>query len=245
MSLSKSWEATERAGLGEPIGGEYAERLLRVPFDPDDRKAGEFDLFYFKQEPQGPSRGLKTVLFCVGGPGQIVRPLDFNFLRFLGEQNTAYRVVHFHLRGSGFSQFPPSNDFDRFLRTRYAVNDIEEIRKDVLGDEPWDGIVGYSYGTVLAQQYASWSDKEKKKDREKKERVRKLILIGPLSMHKFKAVTSSAQATQVFDEYTNAEAEIRQQVLTKILTNEKYEEFKKLNDKIRNDDDNTIRDLEI
>lgn len=242
MSLSsKSWEATERAGLGEPIGGEYVERLLRVPFDPDDTEAGEFDLFYFKQEPQGPGRGRKTLLFCAGGPGQIVRPLDDNFVKFLRDQNTAYRVVHFHLRGSGFSQFPPSNDFDRFLRTRYAVNDIEEIRKDVLGDEPWDGIVGYSYGTVLAQQYASWSDKQKKK------RVRKLILIGPLSMHKFKSVTSPAQATHVFDEYTNAEAEIRQQVLTKILTNKKHEEFKTLNENGNDDDkrDLKIRDLKI
>jgi pimeloyl-ACP methyl ester carboxylesterase len=228
MSSSKSWEATERAGLGEPIGGEYVERLLRVPFDPDDTKAGEFDLFYFKQEPQGPGRGLKTVLFCAGGPGQIVRPLDDNFLRFLRDQNTAYRVVHLHLRGSGFSQFPPSSDFDRFLRTRYAVNDIEQIRKDVLGDEPWDGIVGYSYGTVLAQQYASWSDKEKKKDKEKKERVRKLILIGPLSMHKFTSAPTPALAASVFDEYTSAEREIIKHVLKKIIEPGRHKQFEKL-----------------
>jgi len=230
MSSSKSWEATERAGLGEPIADEFEERLLRVQLDPGTESAGKFDLFYFIHEPKGLSRGLKTVLFCAGGPGQIVRPFDENFLRFLRRENTAYRIVHFHLRGSGFSQFPPSNDFDRFLRTSYAVNDIEEIRKDVLKDEPWDGIVGYSYGTVLAQQYAARYKKEKK--------VRKLILIGPLSMHKFKSVTSPAQAAQVFDQYTNAEREIRQQVLMKILTTEENEEFKKLNS-----DDKT--DLEI
>jgi len=220
MSSSKSWEATERAGLGESIGGEYLERLLRVPFDPDDESAGEFDLFYFKHEPQGSRRGLKTVLFCAGGPGQIVRPSDDNYLRFLRDQNTAYRVVHFHLRGSGFSQFPPSNDFDRFLRTSYAVNDIEEIRKDVLKDEPWDGIVGYSYGTVLAQQYTSRYEKEK--------RVRKLILIGPLSMHKFTSATTPALAATVFDEYTSAEREIIKQVLGKIIEPLRHEQFQKL-----------------
>jgi len=220
MSSSKSWEATERAGLGEPIGGEYLERLLRVPFDPDDESAGEFDLFYFKHEPQGSRRGLKTVLFCAGGPGQIVRPIDDNYLRFLRDQNTAYRVVHFHLRGSGFSQFPPSNDFDRFLRTSYAVNDIEEIRKDVLKDEPWDGIVGYSYGAVLAQQYTSTYEKEK--------RVRKLILIGPPSMDKFTSATTPEIAAAVFDKYTSAEREIMKHVLKKIIEPGRHEEFQKL-----------------
>jgi pimeloyl-ACP methyl ester carboxylesterase len=230
MSLSKIWEATERAGLGEPISDVYREKLLRVQLHPGNERAGRFDLFYFIHEPKGLSQRLKTVLFCAGGPGQIVRPFEENFLRFLRTENTAYRIVHFHLRGSGFSQFPPSNDFDRFLRTSYAVNDIEEIRKDVLKDEPWDGIVGYSYGTVLAQQYAA----------RYKKKVRKLILMGPLSMHKFKFVTSPAQATQVFDEYMNAEAEIRRQVLMNILTNKKHEEFNTIND-----DKNVLGDLEI
>ena len=201
MSSSKSWEATERTGFGQ--SGNYIERLIRVPLNHEKKSDGSFDLYYFIGKPLGLIGRLKTVLFCAGGPGKIIRPEDENFLQFLIEDNpTPYQIVHFHLRGSGFSQIPPSNDFDRFLRTSHAVNDIEEIRKDVLKDEPWDGVVGYSYGTVLAQQYAARYEK----------RVRKLIIIGPLSMHKFKSVIGPAQAKQVFYEYTKEVQEIRQTI---------------------------------
>jgi pimeloyl-ACP methyl ester carboxylesterase len=217
MSSSRNWEATERTGFGQ--SGNYIERLIRVPLNREKKSDGYFDLYYFIGKPLGLIGRLKTVLFCAGGPGKIIRPEDKNFLEFLIEDNPApYQIVHFHLRGSGFSQIPPPNDFDRFLRTSYAVNDIEEIRKDVLKDEPWDGIVGYSYGTVLAQQYASRYEK----------RVRKLILIGPLSMHKFKSVTDRAHADQVFDEYTKTVQEIRQTIVDNIFHGN--EEFKKLNE---------------
>ena len=217
MSSSKSWEATERAGFGQ--SGNYIERLIRVPLNHEKKTDGCFDLYYFIGKPLGLIGRLKTVLFCAGGPGKIIRPEDENFLQFLIEDNPApYQIVHFHLRGSGFSQMPPSNDFDRFLRTRYAVNDIEEIRKELLKDEPWDGIVGYSYGTVLAQQYAARYEKK----------VRKLILIGPLSMHKFKSVTDPLRVEQVFDEYTKEVEEIRKTIVDNIL--HCNEEFKKLNE---------------
>lgn len=212
MSSLKSWEPPERAGLGESL--EYIQRLIRVPLNHDIEKEGEFDLYYFIHKPVGPLQdGLKTVLFCAGGPGQIVRPRDENLLMFLRVENTAYQIVHFHLRGSGFSQIPPSNDFDRFIRTTQAVRDIEKIRLAILNDQPWHGIVGYSYGTVLAQQYAS----------EYKQMVRKLILIGPLSMHMFKS-PKPAEVSAAFDAYAKKVRKIRQTVIGKIY--EKNEEFK-------------------
>jgi pimeloyl-ACP methyl ester carboxylesterase len=209
MSSTEGWETKERTGLGK--AGEYIERLISVPLNPDKESDGYFDLYYFIHKPPGVSGAIKTVLFCAGGPGEIVRPGDENFVKFLIDQNTAYRVVHFHLRGSGFSQIPPSNQFDKFLRTSHAVEDIERIRIAVLGKEPWDGIVGYSYGTVVAQQYAC---------RYKEMGVRKLILIGPISMHKFKLATP-ATATQVLDEYTKAVQEIRGAILEGIIDNNK------------------------
>ena len=214
MSLTETWETNERAGLGK--AGEYIERLISVPLNPDPLNSnkesdGYFDLYYFIHKPPGVSGAIKTVLFCAGGPGEIVKPGDENFVKFLIDQNTAYQVVHFHLRGSGFSQIPPANQFDKFLRTSHAVEDIETIRTAVLGKEPWDGIVGYSYGTVVAQQYAS---------RYKEKGVRKLILIGPLSTHKFKRATPTT-ATQVLDEYTKAVEKIRQEILEGIIDNNK------------------------
>ena len=82
-----------------------------------------------------------------------------------------------HQRGAGFSQVPASNQYDRFLKTSYAVEDIEEIRKDFLGEHgKWDAIMGWSYGTVVAQQYANVHQDD----------VDRLILIGPMSRDKFK-----------------------------------------------------------
>lgn len=209
MSSTETWKTGERTGLGKT--GQYIERLISVPLNPDKESDGYFDLYYFIHKPPGVSGAIKTVLFCAGGPGEIVRPGDENFLKFLIDENTAYQVVHFHLRGSGLSQIPPSNQFDKFLRTSHAVEDIERIRIAVLGKEPWDGIVGYSYGTVVAQQYAC---------RYKETGVRKLILIGPISMHKFKLATP-ATATQVLDEYTRAVQEIREAILEGIIDNNK------------------------
>jgi pimeloyl-ACP methyl ester carboxylesterase len=115
-----------------------------------------FDFYYFNGEnfdTQNDAR--KNVLYVSGGPGKVSTFDDRALGRFEGE----YNVVYFHLRGSGLSALPPSNKYDRFLRTKYAIEDIEQLRKKILrtssgSTRPWDAIVGYSYGTVLAQQYA-------------------------------------------------------------------------------------------
>src|SRR5262249_48171838 len=53
------------------------------------------------------------------------------------------------------------------------------------------------------------------------------VLIGPLSMHKFKSLTDPGRAEQVFDEYTKEVEEIRQTIVDNIF--KRNEEFKKLN----------------
>ena len=141
ISKLQVWDARDRSGLG--ADGDVIEKLVSVPLDPKKRKDDHFDLYYFVRTPRN---GLadKTVLFCSGGPGEIVRTSDETIADFLTE--VEYNVVYFHLRGSGFSQIPPVNLLDRFLRTSYAVKDIEEIRKDFLGEE---GEVGRAHRLQL------------------------------------------------------------------------------------------------
>lgn len=163
----------------EAEGSVVEERLVEQYVDSEKDDGPTFYLYYFAKdftfllENRGSSKpdiDDRTVLFMSGGPGEVNRPGNGNFGDLAG-----YRIVYFHLRGAGFSQVPRSNYFDRFLRTRYAVEDIEKIRQDLLDDKPWAAIVAHSYGTVLAQQYAHKYGTE---------RVRKLILSAPLSRHK-------------------------------------------------------------
>lgn len=163
----------------EAEGSVVEERLVEQHVDSEKDDGPTFYLYYFAKdftfllENRGqnkPNISDRTVLFMSGGPGEINRPGSGNFGDLAG-----YRIVYFHLRGAGFSQLPSSNYYDRFLRTRYAVEDIEKIRQDLLDDKPWAAIVAHSYGTVLAQQYAH---------KYKTERVRKLVLSAPLSRHK-------------------------------------------------------------
>lgn len=208
---NKTWQEAWRAGLGNNFTCE--ERLIRVPLDPRHRRRGEFDLYYFIEKPMGNFEGMKTVLFCAGGPGEIVEPgmddENSNFLTFLRDSNTAYQVVHFHVRGAGLSQLPPPNRYDHFLQSKFAVADIDKIRRDVLKNKPWDGLVGYSYGTILAHQYTHKYAKH----------VRKLILIGPMSMHGFK----SPKPNEAYKRYTESVARIKEDVLAEI--SKRYVEF--------------------
>jgi pimeloyl-ACP methyl ester carboxylesterase len=205
-TMKKNWEANERSALTPT--GDAIENLLRVPLDRRNPKHGDFDLYYFVKSPEeGLAR--KTVLYCAGGPGDIVRvpELTLTFAYFLTRNE--YNVVYFHIRGSGFSQIHPSSRFDRFLRTSYAVEDLEAIRRAFLGkDGKWDGIIAWSYGTVLAQQYAhSHSD-----------RVRKLILLAPLSRHMFK------KSANAFDDFNRDVRQIHRQSLERIYNTKEFED---------------------
>jgi pimeloyl-ACP methyl ester carboxylesterase len=183
------WTTEERGaqirGSITSNGNDLIEASISVPLNPYNTLDGRFDLYYFVHKASvGNSR--KTVLFVAGGPGEFVMPAtaNFTFANFLALNE--YNVVFFHLRGAGFSQIPPQSQYDKFLTTSYAVEDIEEIRQDLirqklLNDEgKWDAIIAWSYGTVLAQQYTFAHQNS----------VDKLILFAPLSRHN---VASSAR----------------------------------------------------
>src|SRR6266576_322909 len=201
----KSWNTGERAGLGNTAG--YIQKLISVPLMRKNPQAGDFDLYYFRPDfasnPTAFEKLDKTILFCLGGPGRVLKPHDNIWFRELSLYG--YKIVYFHLRGSGFSQLPESDDGDEYIRTDYAADDIEKIREDVFENnrnKPWDAVIGYSYGAVLAQQYT----------KKYPAAVKKLVLIGPISLDKFKPET----AEQVYDEYEREVKEIRVSIINKI-----------------------------
>jgi len=213
MPRSATWLPDERTGLGKGEGSLHRlqikgiERVIQRPLDTDNLSSETFDLYYFVRRPSE-ERGTKTVLFIAGGPG-IFNPGPFeqmtmaDFLLHNGE----YNVVHFHARGAGFSQIPQQNRYDRFLKTSHVVKDIEAIREDLtrLGfldkEGRWDAIIGYSYGTVVAQQYAGAYPHN----------VKKMLLIGTESRHLFE------NSDQAFSQITSKIRETNRYTLAKIF----------------------------
>ena len=201
-----NWEPNECAGLGPNKDGTLIEKLIRAQLNPWNRKDGYFDLYYVVQRPGIVTR--KTVLFCAGGPGEIIRSAidEDTFASFLIKNQ--YNVAFFHFRGAGFSQIPAGNRYDRFLKTRYAVEDVERIRADFLGkDGKWDAIIAWSYGTVLAQQYAHYYSRK----------VDKLILLAPLSRHMFNGSVNG------FDEFNEDVRRVHRESLERILSAKKFD----------------------
>jgi pimeloyl-ACP methyl ester carboxylesterase len=132
-----------------------------------------------------PSTGkaAKTILFCAGGPGQFIpTTVEAPFTDFLTQNG--YNVVYYHPRGAGFSQISARNTADRYLKTSYVVDDIEAIRHDLirlgfLGETgKWDAVIGYSFGTVVAQYYVGGRTVPASQ-------IDRLILIGVQSRHSF------------------------------------------------------------
>jgi pimeloyl-ACP methyl ester carboxylesterase len=214
---SATWLPDERTGLGRGEGAllfgklrlpiKALERVIRVPLDKHNGSSGKFDLYYFVRRPSK-ERGTKTVLFIAGGPGRF-NPGPFGqatMADFL-LQNGEYNVVHFHARGAGDSQIPPHNYYDRFLKTSHVAKDIEAIREDLtrLGyldkEGRWDAVIGYSYGTVVAQQYAGAYPHN----------VKKMILIGVESRHLFE------NSDQAFSQITSEIRETNRYTLAKIF----------------------------
>ena len=173
-TLDTNWRYDQQSGLGPK------ERLISVKFDPQPNLRNQderFQLYFFTKKPF--DKNMPTVLFCAGGPGQVVGPEEEGFLDYLQDD---YNIVYFQLRGSGYSQFPPLNSYDRYLRTRFAVEDIEAIRTE-LNIDHWEAIVGYSYGSILAQQYTGTY----------KERVGKLVLVAPESRRQIRLARDANQ----------------------------------------------------
>jgi pimeloyl-ACP methyl ester carboxylesterase len=222
-----SWRSEERTGLH---ANDY---LVRQFLDSEtldsETNAGESFYLYFFTSTSKPSIAPpeppnvddykdKTILFIAGGPGEIVRvEQDSHNLRFL--DIPGYKVVYFHLRGSGFSQIPEPNIYDRYIRTHYAVRDIELIREKVLGSDndkekqphKWAAVVGYSYGTVLAQQYAHRYPNS----------LKKLILAGPMSRHQVQSASDISAKKSILDQMR----EKHRESLQKIYAAEVFRDF--------------------
>jgi pimeloyl-ACP methyl ester carboxylesterase len=192
-----------RRGIGIASTRNILERTISRPVNRNDSSA-MFDLYYFVRMP--PVRATRTVLYIPGGPGQfipgpILLPTIADFLI-----DNGYNVVFYHARGSGFSQIRPSNTYDRFLRTSYVLDDIEAIRKDLIRQGflstkgSWDAVIGYSFGTNVAQQYAGTYPNN----------VDRLILIGVQSRHGFESMPVP------FDEINNSIRDINRYTLEKI-----------------------------
>ena len=167
------WSAAEMGSLGSVPNRAFlpTKRQIKVIRDivdvSSDNPSGkeltcQFPLYYSFIRPSNPNNpNPKNVLFIPGGPGTIVDLRDVDpgsggtgkCFGIIG--NHGHNVAYLHVRASGFSQFPQPNKFDRFLRADYAVEDIEKLRLEELGnDTPWDAIWGESHGAVIAQRYA-------------------------------------------------------------------------------------------
>src|SRR6266550_2011755 len=206
---SRAWKPAERLASGRTVDTTL-EKLIPVSLDHSQPSLGNFELYYFVRMPAN-GKAEKTVLFCAGGPGQIVWGPSVNlvdtFAEFLTQNN--YNVVYFHQRGLGFSQIPASNRYDRLLKTSSVVDDIDAIRQDLLGsDGKWDAIIGWSYGTVVAQQYTHFHP----------DNVDRLVLIGPESRDKFKSTPVSA-----FNDLADAIRNTNRHTLEKIF--DEYDDF--------------------
>jgi pimeloyl-ACP methyl ester carboxylesterase len=214
LETRKDWPATQRTGF--QITTDFKrdfEGLISVPLDPHDQTRREsFDLYYFVNFPDG-GPALKTVLFIAGGPGELARPISgrlATFADFLTRYG--YNVVYFDLRGTGLSQIPASNEYDKFLRTANAAHDIDMIREELVRkklvrpDGKWDAIIAWSYGTVLAHNYAA-----------RFPNVDRLILMAPISLHKFGQ--SGEVAHRAYSDYQREVRRIREEVVTKLFEN--------------------------
>ena len=161
------WSAAEMGALKlsdqRALPKKDIDKLEIVDVSPSGKKLTcKFSLYYSFIKPSKPnSQTPKNVLFIPGGPGTIVDLGDVDFAKH-GEVNAlelleahGHNVAYLHVRGSGLSQIPQPNKFDRFLRADYVVEDIEKLRLYLLGnDTPWDAIWGESHGAVIAQRYA-------------------------------------------------------------------------------------------
>jgi pimeloyl-ACP methyl ester carboxylesterase len=175
------WSAEEMGDPGDAVGA-----LLTLPLLPYGKESAgkfycaqpcEFQLAYFFGEGFDlDKKQRKNILYIPGGPGAIVdsesRPAA---LRLLEKK---HNIVYFHPRGMAQSFINGSEEYDRFLRAEYVVEDIEKLRQAALKSRPWDAIYAHSWGTVIAQRYAA------KYGSSKDPKVKSLILSGPVDRHR-------------------------------------------------------------
>lgn len=207
-----AWTAEE---MGD--GGELRASFLTLPLLPDDPgysgpPCGDepgscaFRLAYFLGSGFDVKKNQRlNLLFIPGGPGALVDPSNRSAALRLLERK--HNVVYFHPRGMGRSAIDGSKDYDRFLRAGYVVEDIEGLRRALLGDRPWDAIYAHSWGTVVAQRYAARYGAPKTSP----PKVRSLVLSGPVDRHRPDSFRARRQTTlenlkMIFDSYRSSDA---------------------------------------
>lgn len=185
-SSTDPWSTAEMGDRGDAEGIALQLRLLpdgeafSPNFNCQEKPAScEFQLVYFL----GANLDLKkktrrNILYIPGGPGAIVDSESRSAALRLLEKK--HNVVYFHPRGMAQSAIDGSKDYDRFLRAGYVVEDIERLRQAVLDSRPWDAIYAHSWGTVIAQRYASKYGRPKQAS----PKVMSLILSGPVDRHR-------------------------------------------------------------
>jgi pimeloyl-ACP methyl ester carboxylesterase len=165
-SDSETWSPNDMKS-----GGLEQKNELTVPIDVSCGSS-PCKMFYFTGDGFDPTNlDRKNILYIGGGPGNIVKRKQ----RDLQDLESKYNVVYFDIRAAGLSFIPEHKSYDRFLRARFVVEDIEKLRREVLKEDkrPWDVIYAHSWGTLVAQQYAKVYGPSNK--------VLNLILSAPVS----------------------------------------------------------------
>jgi pimeloyl-ACP methyl ester carboxylesterase len=190
----KPEDMTETENLKETLPSTVKHLVARMDGISEPTPAADcgedecFKLYFFTNRAFNKEDGArKNILFISGGPGQVVRP-GSPLTAFLEE---THNVVYFLLRGVGLSTIPPENRYDKFLRARYVVGDIERLRSEILGPgKKWDAVYGFSYGTVVAQHYA----------KQMPGNLRRLILLSPVVRYRSSAVARRERMIRTLDE---------------------------------------------
>jgi len=156
----------------------------------------KFDLYFFTGKGFSLARpNRKNILFIAGGPGQLVDHVSQNN-RMLGYLEVKHNIVYFDLRGGGRSVIDGDNKYDQFLRADYVADDMERIRKALLGKKPWDAIYSHSWGSVPAQLYAAKFGSAK---------VKSLVLSAPVARdrdtHAARATMTAENLARIFSIY--------------------------------------------
>ena len=113
--------------------------FVEIPLLPSQEFCGiglswcKFKLHYFnaRQSQTREQRNL-YVLDIPGGPGEVVDRATQHPLGFITLKDA--RIIYFDIRGTGYSRIPISNAYDQFLRARYVVDDIEELRRKIFNE---------------------------------------------------------------------------------------------------------------
>jgi pimeloyl-ACP methyl ester carboxylesterase len=126
--------------------------VAKLRSESNDFSAGLINVYYALRAPFDPSK--PTLLVLNGGPGG-----DHNIIHIFDntEISKEMNIVSLDHRGLGCTKVlsaDSSNYEPLIFSMKRAAEDIEEVRKDLLGKDGKWFVMGLSYGTMLGQQYA-------------------------------------------------------------------------------------------